>query len=495
MKLFIAGFFHETLTFSKNETTLENFKERDYNRGADLYKIKKGTKSVMGAYIDSAEKRDVNLVFSLDAATVPSGIVKREVYDVVLDAITEDLRENKEIDGILLNLHGAMVVEGIDDAEASLLKELKELTGFKIPIMAVLDYHANIGADMIKYSDSLVIYKTYPHIDMYECGIEAATLMIETIEGKIRPTAAYRHLPIISPILSQGTYCSPMKDLMDRARSFYQEENILSISLAPGFAYSDIEENGFSVIVITNDDPDLAQQKVDELSDSVWSKRDEFRCNPLPVKEAVKLAMESQSANGPVLLCDSADNPGGGSAGDGVDILRELIDQNVKGALISTLWDPDSAREMHKHKVGESIELHLGGKSPDHENTTLKVEGVILSLTDGSYTYKGPFNTGMHDLIGLTGLLDIQGIKVIVHEHRAQTLDREIIRFTGINPEDQKIIVVKSTIHFRADFEPIASKIIEVDAPGPICPDLLKLDYQKIRRPAFPFDASMTKPF
>ncbi|PCJ60543.1 MAG: hypothetical protein COA79_08195 [Planctomycetota bacterium] len=495
MKLFIAGFFHETMTFSKNKTNLGHFKERGYKSGQELYESEKGTRSAIGAFIDVGEKNNIELQFSLNASAVPSGIVTREVYDVVIEKVTRDLKECQDIDGILIDFHGAMVVEGIDDPESLFLKTLKELTDFKIPIMFVFDYHANIGSDTIKYSDGFVVYKTYPHIDMYETAHETINLMINTLENKINPKIAFRNIPLISPLLSQGTFCSPMKELIELAKSYYQKDKVLSVSLAPGFAYADIQENGFSVIATTDDDETLANKIVVEISEAIWEKRHQLICNPISIKDAIKEATSTNTSNGPVLLCDAADNPGGGSAGDGTDILRELLDQNISDALVSTIWDAESARELHQHKVGEMVKLNLGGKSPEHAGTSLDIEGKILSLKDGHYTNKGPFNTGSKANLGLTALIDINGIKVIVHENRAQTLDREIIRFTGINPEDQKIIVIKSTIHYRADFEPIASKVIEVNAPGPVCPNLKELDYKNIRRPSFPIDPDMAKPF
>lgn len=495
MKIFIAGFFHETMTFSKEKTTLEHFKNRQFARGDELYQSCKGIKNDIGAFIDTIEKNKFEAIYSLRAGATPSGLVDREVYDIVLKQILDDLKANPTIDGILLHLHGAMVVEGISDPEGQFLKELKLFTKNRIPIMATLDFHANIGPDMITYSDALVGYKTYPHVDMYECGLAVADLMVRTLKKEIKPVMKYRNIPLISPLLAQGTYANPMQKNMSIAKKMESEKDILSVSLFPGFGFADIPENGFTVLVITNNNKELAEQKVSALSEIIWNCRAELKCNPTPVKEAVALAIQSVNKNGPVILTDVADNPGGGGAGDGVAILKELIRQKATSAVISTIWDAESARQMHQKKVGESITLKLGGKSSDHLGTSLEISGIIHSLKDGKFTNKGPFNTGAKQKIGLTGVLNINGILIIIHEFRAQTLDKEIIRFTGIEPESQAIIVIKSTIHYRADFQPIASKIIEVDGPGLVCPNVSALTFEHIRRPAYPFDIGMARPW
>lgn len=495
MKIMIGGFMHETITFSKKQTTLKDFKESQYYSGKSLYQHYKGVKNVMGSFIEKLEENGVELVCSLNTSTTPGGLVTREVYDNVINQWEKDIAENEGLNGILLNLHGAMVVEGISDPEGALLKKLKEFTNYKIPIMATLDFHANIGSDLVQYSDGLIGYKTYPHIDMFECGLEMADLLIQTIQQKVKPTMVHRNIPLISPLLAQGTYKSPIKNLMELAKSIEKEKGILSVSIVPGFGFADIPENGFTVVVITNNDEKLATQKLNFICEKVWGGRSELICNPLPVREAVALAIQSVNSKGPVVLCDASDNPGGGGAGDGVAILKELIAQKTSSAVVSTIWDPESVRLMHQKKIGETIQLNLGGKSADHENTSLLIEGKIEALCDGKYINKGNFSKGAKINIGLTGVLNCNGIKVIISEKRVQTLDREIIRFTGIQPEEQAIIVVKSTVHFRADFEPISSKIIEVDSPGLVVSDITKLEFKHLRRPIYPFDLEMSKPW
>jgi microcystin degradation protein MlrC len=493
MKILIGGFMHETITFSKKQTTLNEFKEGQFRKGMELYQHHKGVKNGIGGFIEVLEKNNIELICSLYASATPGGLVTREVYDSVLAQWEKDISENDNIDGILLNLHGAMVVEGITDPEGAMLKRLKEFTLHKIPIMAPLDFHANIGPNMIQFSDGLIGYKTYPHVDMFECGVEIAELMMQVLQKNVKPVMVFRNIPLVSPLLAQGTYKSPVKDLMDLAKKIETENNIISVSIVPGFGYADIPENGFSVIVITNNDEKLAYQKLNYICEKVWEIRSELNCNPLPVKEAVSLAIQSTNSKGPVILCDASDNPGGGGAGDGVAILKELILQKAPSAVISTIWDPQSVRLMHQKKIGETIQLNLGGKSSDHENTSLQITGKIEALCDGKYVNKGNFGKGAKINIGLTGVLNSNGIKIIIAEKRVQTLDREIIRFTGIQPEEQAIIVVKSTVHYRADFEPIASKIIEVNSPGLVVPDITKLTFQHIRRPCYPFDKEMQK--
>ncbi len=496
MKLFVSRFFHETATFAKTKTTLSLFKNNNYSNGQEFYQSRVNTKSVVGGIIDVATENGVELFFSHNAGAQPSGIVTEEAYLDYIEKITNDLKKETGFDGIILDLHGAMVVEGIDDAESAVLTHVKNLTNHKIPIMIVLDYHANIGQTTIDNCEAVIVYKTYPHVDMYECGLDVTNLMIRHLKKEITPTIAYRNLPFMSALLAQGTFREPMKSILQTVQEYEtNNEKVLNISLAAGFPYADIKENGFSIIVHTNNDQALAQKILDDLSELVWSKRGEFIPKTVSIEEAVSLASGAPYNKKTIILCDAADNPGGGSAGDGVAILKELIRQKVEGALVSTIWDTESTALLYQHKEGDTVEIILGGRSPEHENTGIKLSVKILSFRDGRYILKGPFNHGSKANIGRTALVEVDGIKVIVHEKKAQTIDREIIRFTGVNPEDQKILVVKSTLHYRADFEQIAERIIEVDSPGIVRPDLFELDYKNIRKPIFPLDQNMAKPF
>jgi microcystin degradation protein MlrC len=289
---------------------------------------------------------------------------------------------------------------------------------------------------------------------------------------------------------SQNCTRGPMRRLYDLAAGMEKDPKVISISLFAGFPHADIPDAGFGVYVVTDDDQDLADHLADRLADTAWTHRHEFIHTALPVREAVAKALATPGK--PIVLADMADNTGGGAAGDGTEILRELVRVGARSAVVACLWDPKAVALCVKAGVGASVTLDVGGKVDDRHGAPLRVTGVVRTLSDGRFVHKGPMARGLPGRLGTTAVLDVNDIKVILISYRWQTLDPEMIRFVGIDPLDHKILVVKSTIHYRAAFEPIAGEIIEVDAPGLSSSNLGRFDFKRIRRPIFPLDPDTT---
>jgi microcystin degradation protein MlrC len=276
------------------------------------------------------------------------------------------------------------------------------------------------------------------------------------------------------------------------AAEMEKDSKVVSISIFAGFPYADIPDAGFAVYVVTDDDQALADRLADQIASTAWAHRHEFIHQALPVAEAV--AKAQAAAGQPIVLADMADNTGGGAAGDGTEILRELIRVGARSAVVACLWDPKAVVECVRAGVGASVTLEVGGKVDDRHGAPLRVTGVVRTLSDGRFVHKGPMARGLPGRLGPTAVLDVNDIKVILISYRGQTLDPEMIRFVGLDPLDHKILVVKSTIHYRAAFEPIAREIIEVDAPGLSSSNLARFDFSRIRRPIFPLDPDTTYP-
>jgi microcystin degradation protein MlrC len=343
---------------------------------------------------------------------------------------------------------------------------------------------------MVRGADLLNGYKTYPHVDMAERGVEATEQLIDIIGKRLKPTAALRKPPLLPPLGNQGTARGPMRRLYDLAAEMEKDPKVISISIFAGFPHADIPDAGFGVYVLTDDDQALADRLADRLADTAWTHRHEFIHAALPVREAIAKALAAPGK--PIVLADMADNTGGGAAGDGTEILRELVRVGARSAVVACLWDPKAVLLCVKAGVGASMTLDVGGKVDDRHGAPLRVTGVVRTLSDGRFVHKGPMARGLPGRLGTTAVLDVNDVKVILISYRWQTLDPEMIRFVGIDPLDHKILVVKSTIHYRAAFEPIASEIIEVDAPGLSSSNLSRFDFKRIRRPIFPLDPDTT---
>jgi microcystin degradation protein MlrC len=390
------------------------------------------------------------------------------------------------VDGVLLDLHGAMVPETLDDGEGELLGAVRQAVGPDVPIAVTLDFHTNLSAAMVAHADLLHGYKTYPHVDMAARGVEATERLIDVASGRLRPTAAFRQPRLLPPLGSQRTAVGPMRRLYDLAAEMEREPGVVSVSIFAGFPLADIADAGLAIYVITDNDPAQAARLADRLEALAWEHRHEFRHTALPVPAAVAQALALEG--GPVVLADMADNTGGGAAGDGTEILRELLRVGARAAVVACLWDPEAATACAKAGVGATVSLRLGGKTDDRHGPPIEVTGRVRTLSDGRFVHKGPMMHGLEGRLGLTAVLDLGGIKVILISHRWQTLDPEMLRFVGIDPMAAKLLVVKSTIHYRAAFEPLARAIIEVDAPGLSSSNLARFDFKKVRRPIFPLD-------
>ena len=492
MKLFLAMLSHETNTFSNVPTNRGQFEARHLHYGGEILETFRGTGTCLGGMIDAAERLGARLVPSVAAAASPAGLVTKDIYGHVKERLLADLGAAGRLDGVLLDLHGAMVTEGHDDGEGDLIQAVRAVVGPAVPIAVTLDFHGNLSEDMVRGADLLHGYKTYPHVDMAERGMEATSRLLEVIAGRLRPTAALRTPPLLPPLGNQGTARGPMRRLYDLAEAMEQDPKVISVSIFAGFPHADIPQAGLSVYVVTDGDQALADRLADELAQVAWTHRHEFIHQGLPVSEAVAKALAAEGR--PIILADMADNTGGGAAGDGTEILRELLRVGARSAVVACLWDPAAVRECAKAGVGASVTLDVGGKVDTRHGAPLRVTGTVRTLSDGRFVHKGPMARGLPGRLGTTAVLDVSDVKVILISHRWQTLDPEMLRFVGLDPLEHKVLVVKSTIHYRAAFEPIAREIVEVDAPGLSSSNLARFDFKRIRRPIFPLDPDTAYP-
>jgi len=367
-----------------------------------------------------------------------------------------------------------------------LIAAVRDVIGNEVPIISTLDLHSNITDLMVEKADVLVGYDEYPHIDCYERGLEAAQIIISILQDGLKPTMVIKRLPMLTSPPKQCTFRPPMKDFIDLAHQVESEEGIMNVTISGGFPFADIRDAGVSVVVTTDDNPKLAAGEVEEIADQIWHRRNEFEITLTSVKEAIQYAKETN--DGPVILADGSDNPGGGAPCDGTTILQAFLEEDVQDAVVAVIADPESVQKAIEAGVGSEIQLEVGGKTDNKHGKPVPMTGIIHLISDGSFINKGPMSTGMKTDMGRTVVFKSGGVEVIITEKRFQALDQELLRSAGITPADKKLIALKSAVHFRADFESIAKKIFEVDTPGIHSPNLFQYDYQKLRRPIFPLD-------
>jgi len=486
MRFVVGMLSHETNMFSSVKTELRHFQERSLFYGEEMFKEFKGTKTSIGGAMDAAATNNIELIPTVAANAMPSGIVTAGTYHLLKERILDDIKKAGKVDGVIALLHGSMVAEGVGNAEGDLLHAVRQVVGPKVPIACTLDLHATITNLLVESCDLLFGHNTNPHVDSYERAVEACEATVAMARGKIKPVRALRKPPMMPPTINMRTTEGPMVKIFERAYAMERNPAVINVNVAGGFPFADTEESGFSVVVITNNDQGLAERYAQELSDFAWSLRREFLKPLTPVPEAVRKAIEAKE--GPVILADVADNPGGGGSGDGTVVLKTLIEMGAKDVGFALIKDPEAVAKAIGAGVGATITMKVGGKTDSFHGPPAEVTGRVKTITDGVFIHKGPMGTGSKGEIGRSAVLEVDGVELIVAERKMAPNDPEIFRRHGIEPTEKKILVVKSRGHFRAAYEPFAKEIIEVDAPGVASPNLKQFPYRHVRRPIFPLD-------
>jgi microcystin degradation protein MlrC len=467
----IVGMWQEVNTYSPRRTTLADFEAFELLEGEALLNHNRGTGSVIGGFLD--DLGDTEAVGLISAGAWPAAPPDLETSHQLIDRLETALRHAPDLDGLLVNLHGAMVTAGYPDMEAETLRRLRARYP-DIPLMAVLDLHANFSAEACSHCDVVVGYRTYPHVDMADCGREATALMRRALEGE-RFVTAYAKLGVLTSPLSQGTANEPMRGLIDRAEARAAAEGVDRVSLLPGFPYSDVARCGFAILAVATDARSAAAlQVVAETAADVEAHLAEFTLTRPRPAVAVRDAL-ARTAH-PVVLADVSDNVGGGSPGDGTALLAELVAQRASGAVV-IIADAEAVAAARRAGSGNEVELEVGGKSDTLHGTPVRIAGEICALSDGNYRTEGSWMTGQSFSMGPTAAIETDdGIIVVLTSRAVPPFHVEQLTSIGIDPRRASIIVAKGAIAWRAAYEPVMASAIEVDTPG-CCPvDPLKLD-------------------
>jgi microcystin degradation protein MlrC len=485
MKIIVGGISHETNCFSHVPSDLSMW---TIDEGSELIEYFRGSRAAYGAFIDVAEREGVELIPTIHARTSPSSTVPKDVFDKLSNELLNGIKNAGKVDGVLLSMHGGGFSAEYPDLEGKIFKEVRKIVGPQVIIGSMHDFHSNMTQDWIDNVDIILGYDTYPHIDTYDRATEVAELTIKTIRKEINPTMAKAKPNMVPTLQAQFTGKHPFKTLLAKAHEFERNEKVLGIWVMGGFPWSDFPDVGMGVIVITDNDMDLAQSMANEISDMAWRMKGDFLVRPTPVKDAIKEAMKVEG--GPCVLADIGDNPGGGGPCDGTVLLKALIEMDVKDAVIAVIKDPEAVEKIVEAGIGNEVALKIGGKTDNLHGSPLEVTGTVKILSNGLFMPTGPMSRGLERDMGRTAVLKVGGVDIIVTEEREQPTTLALYRSVGIEPCDKKIIAVKSSVHYRAAHTPIAKKIIEVDTPGVTSPRLAGLPFKELKHPIFPFDLS-----
>ncbi|MFB6170315.1 MAG: M81 family metallopeptidase [Haloarculaceae archaeon] len=490
----LGEFSHETNTFAPEPTGREDFRARKEYVGEEIAAHLRGTNSTVGGALEVGEAEGVNFVPTVAASATPGGVVTADAYDHYTEAVLGPLRERAdEVDGVFLSLHGAMVPEGGVDGEGPLLSAVREVVGPDVPVVATLDLHGNVTDEMCDAADALVSFEEYPHTDTGDTGRTAMTILLDLLRTDRTLTTHVERPPMLPYAPFQNTGDGPMAEVEAVARDVEERPGVAKVNVFAGFHKADVPTTGSSVVAVA-DDPDTAREASTTVAEALWERRESFVGDLPTPAEAVAEARASvdagETADGPVVLADTGDNPGGGGTGDTTALLAELLEQGVTNAGLVLIHDPDAVAACVDAGVGERVSLALGG-TRDPESTPVDVDGYVAAVTDGEYRNTGPMGTGTENHLGRTVRLQCgadDGVAVVVSEMRLQPLDAELWRHVGRQPERFDVVVVKSNNHYRADYEPLASAVVPVNSPGLAAYDPHRYTYEQVRRPKFPID-------
>ena len=493
MRLLAAMFKHETNTFSPVPTPLERFfgYRPEVLAGPAAIEAHRGTGSGLGGFIAVADEVGASLEVAIAGEANPSGPVEDDAFERIATAIVDAVRAGGW-DGILLDLHGAMVTRTHEDGEGELLRRIRAVDA-RTPIGVVLDMHANVYDDIVRCATVVTGYHTYPHVDVREAGERAARVIVRTIRGEVRPVMRWANRPMLPHVMRQGTHAEPNRSLQAACVAHEREGRALACSVFVGFPHADIREAGLSAVVCTDGGPAQAESIRDALLDAAWAARERFVYRSDPLADSVSRARAlGDSGPGPVVLLDHCDNVASGGTMDTTAVLAEVLRQGLRDAVFYALHDPESVRAAIAAGVGATVTLSVGGRaampSIAAPAVPLQVTGRVRRITDGVYRLRGPMGAGARANNGPTVVLEVDGLELVLMSLYQEPHDLECFHSVGIDPTRKRFVIIKSRVHWRAGLGAIAREVVECAGVGVTTSDYSLLRFERVRRPVFPLD-------
>jgi microcystin degradation protein MlrC len=484
MRIAIGEFAHETNTFCAGLTEVEEFKARHWVAGDELLATHSGVRDPLGGMIAAGKDAGIEIVPTFATSTEPSATISSRAYEAIRDELIGGLRAAGEVDAICLSLHGAGVAEGRDDLEGTLLEEIRAVVGREVPIVVTLDLHGNMTQAMVDGADVLLNCHLYPHTDGYERGYEAVELAAKIAKGELKPTRHLEILPMIVP--PSTTMHGAAKAVNEMCFEWESGPGIVDVAFVHGFPHTDIPKIQTTILVTTDNDPELAQRAAKDVARRLWQMRDEFLLDLPGADDAVRRALASDKR--PVVIADISDNAGGGAPGDSTHLLRALLAANQPETCFGYIFDPEVARQAHAAGAGATIDVRIGGKTDSLHGEPVETSAYVKALTDGRFVQTSPMGAGTQVDLGPMARLVIGNVDVIISSVRTQTLDQEPFLLHGIDVTRYKVVCLKSQQHFRAGFEHLAGEIIRCDTPGATSSNLDTMPFERIQRPIWPLD-------
>lgn len=487
MRVGVIALLQESNTFIAGPTTLAHFEQDLLKEGEAVRAHFADSHHEVGGFFAGLADERLEAVPIFAARALPHGIVTAEAFTALLSRMDAALDRAGPLDGVLVAPHGATVSAEHADADGYWLARLRERFGRAFPILGTLDLHANVSPKMVAACDALIAYRTNPHLDQRQRGIDAARLMARTLRGEVRPTMASRFPPFAINIERQLTAEPPCRPVYEFANAMLHRPGVLSNSVVLGFPYADVAEMGASVLVVTDNDAKLAETLAGELTQFWWDRREEFVGQLISIDQAMQHA---SGLDGPICLLDMGDNVGGGSPGDGTELAHALQKRPSLAPAFVCLNDPEAVRQATTAGVGARLNLRVGAKTDHRHGTPLEAEFLVRSLHEGRFEETQPRHGGfLHFDQGPTAIVETSvGLTIMLTSRRMVPFSIRQLTSCGLDPARFRILVAKGVHAPVAAYAPVSKHLIRVDTPGVTSADLGRLEYRHRRRRMFPFE-------
>jgi microcystin degradation protein MlrC len=491
MRVAVAELKQESNTFVPRPTTLADFDAWHHWQGDDVLTGLADTNSEIAGFLDILAEADMTPVPLLATFAMSGGKVDPGTFTMLCDELIAGLHEQGPFDGVLLALHGAMVVEGEDDGDGEIIERVRGVIGPDLPLVVSMDLHANLTRRCVQLANAIVGFRTCPHIDQRDTGRRAAAILVRMLRDGIRPAQGFVKIPMVVPASTHIHHLpGPFQRLMQAAAAAEGSE-VLSASVFAVQPWLDIAEMGFATVAVVEDDAVRAQRIADDLANVAWNEREAFMATELvPIDTAIERALGAPA--GPIVLSDLADGTGAGSPGDATAVIAALLAADPPEPAYVCVRDPAAAREAIAAGVGAHVDLLVGGKLDNQFNQPVRLRGRVAFAGPARFRFEGEGYTGVEQDMGDCAVVRAGNVAVLILGNTVMTVDPAMYRAVGLEPAEAKIVVVKSHIQFRAGYDGIAHEIILLDSPGMSSDHLTALPFARIERPMFPFDRAMT---
>ena len=479
----VGAIFTESNHLCGTLTDLGFFKRTELRRGEEVLSA---TDGVLGGTLNHLRQRGIAIVPLLFASAVPGGPLTQECYKSLKEDLLARLRGALPVDGVLMPQHGAAAVDGLGSLDGDLIGAVRQLVGSAVPIVATLDCHAHVTAEMVEHSNALLAWETYPHRDTFSTGVRGARLLADCVDGGARPAMAMAKVPVVVGGFMGSTDEGPFADVMRHAKSLEQRADVLSTSAFLVQPHLDLPGMGGGGLVVTDGDPELAASLAAEIATMYWQRR--FDLEPRIWKPAEAIADAARHLDGTVLLLETSDCAGGGACGDSVHALRALVDARLDASSLAPVVDPGAAALCHSRGAGAEVRLMLGHGIDTRWGQPFPLVARVERLTNGRFVYTGGIWEGQTGEMGPSAWLRAGNVNILVTTFATYDWADEQFRSAGMDPATAGFIVVKNPMNYRVGYAGRFREAYVLDTPGATPASLRNVKFSRLERPYFPAD-------